>query len=73
MACCNSAHDVSDGGIAVTLAESGFASEGALLRTSRSTGKEPAETALFGERGARAVVSVLPKTSCRCARTCGTI
>jgi len=58
-----SAHDVSDGGLVVALAESGFASffaqdwrgaEGAL------TGSEPAEIALFGERGARAIVTVAP-------------
>jgi phosphoribosylformylglycinamidine synthase II len=67
-----SAHDISDGGLAVTLAESCFAS------TSRSSGvaglappvlganvhlnDDPisAELALFGERGARALVSVSP-------------
>jgi len=59
-----SAHDVSDGGIAVTLAESCFASgsrHGApqfgvkvRLRDEASS----TEYALFGERGARAIVSV---------------
>jgi phosphoribosylformylglycinamidine synthase II len=54
-----SAHDVSDGGIAVTLAESCFASEGFAAEVSLESAAagEPAEFALFGERGARAVVS----------------
>ncbi len=52
-----SAHDLSDGGLAVTLAESCFASDGLSARVSL-TSKEPDEAALFGERGARAVVSV---------------
>jgi phosphoribosylformylglycinamidine synthase II len=55
-----SAHDVSDGGLAVTLAESCFASDGLSSRVSL-TSKEPDEAALFGERGARAVVSVTPE------------
>jgi phosphoribosylformylglycinamidine (FGAM) synthase-like enzyme len=52
-----SGHDVSDGGIAVSLAESCFASAawGADVAL-RSDG--PAENALFGEGGARCVVSV---------------
>jgi phosphoribosylformylglycinamidine synthase len=48
---------VSDGGLAVTIAESCFASDGFSARVSL-TSKEPDEAALFGERGARAVVSV---------------
>ena len=52
-----SAHDVSDGGLAVTLAESCFASDGLSAKVSL-TSKGPDEAALFGERGARAVVSV---------------
>jgi len=52
-----SAHDVSDGGIAVTLAESCFASEG-LSAEAKIASNEPADAALFGERGARAVVSL---------------
>jgi phosphoribosylformylglycinamidine synthase len=52
-----SAHDVSDGGVAVTLAESCFASNGLSANVSLQS-KEPDEVALFGERGARAVVSV---------------
>jgi phosphoribosylformylglycinamidine synthase len=55
-----SAHDVSDGGLAVTLAESCFASKGLSVRASL-TSKEPDEVALFGERGARAVVSLKPE------------
>jgi phosphoribosylformylglycinamidine synthase len=52
-----SAHDVSDGGLAVTLAESCFASGGLSARVSL-TSRELDEAALFGERGARAAVSV---------------
>jgi phosphoribosylformylglycinamidine synthase II len=61
-----SAHDISDGGLAVTVAESCFASAparkpgdtlGARIRIEAS---EPAEATVFGERGARAVVSVSP-------------
>jgi len=55
-----SAHDVSDGGLAVTIAESCFASDGFSARVSL-TSKEPDEAALFGERGARAIVSVTPE------------
>ncbi len=59
-----SAHDASDGGIAVTLAESCFDSDGfsANVQLLPSAGgaadSVPAEYALFGERGARVVVSV---------------
>jgi len=76
-----SAHDVSDGGLAVTLAESCFASSANQPQTShperspRSEGSAfsslganvtlPADTAaeyaLFGERGARVLVSVSPE------------
>jgi phosphoribosylformylglycinamidine synthase len=55
-----SAHDVSDGGLAVTLAECCFASKGLSARVSLA-GNEPDEAALFGERGARAIVSVTPE------------
>jgi phosphoribosylformylglycinamidine synthase len=55
-----SAHDVSDGGVAVTLAESCFTSDGLSAEISLSS-KDPDELALFGERGARAVVSVTPE------------
>jgi phosphoribosylformylglycinamidine synthase II len=60
-----SAHDISDGGLAVTLAESCFASVGAELPSALGANVSldavvPAESVLFGERGARAVVSVSP-------------
>jgi phosphoribosylformylglycinamidine synthase subunit PurL len=61
-----SAHDASDGGIAVTLAESCFDGNGlsANVRLGESGGSAaesvPTEYALFGERGARVVVSVSP-------------
>ncbi len=51
-----SAHDVGDGGLVTTLAECCFASEGLSAQVALTSG-EPAEAALFGERGARAVVS----------------
>jgi len=53
-----SAHDVSDGGLTVTIAESCFASEGLSADVNLTPDAEPAEMALFGERGARAVVSL---------------
>jgi phosphoribosylformylglycinamidine synthase II len=53
-----SAHDVSDGGLAVTLAESCFASDGLSADVNLARDAELAEVALFGERGARAVVSL---------------
>jgi phosphoribosylformylglycinamidine synthase len=55
-----SAHDVSDGGLAVTLGESCFASDG--LGASVAVPEDAAaEYALFGERGARVLVSVSPE------------
>ncbi|HEX8871774.1 MAG TPA: AIR synthase-related protein, partial [Candidatus Acidoferrum sp.] len=54
-----SAHDLSDGGLAVALAESCFAAKG-LGAEVRLDGEANAEHALFGERGARAFVSVTP-------------
>jgi phosphoribosylformylglycinamidine synthase len=63
----SSAHDISDGGIAVTLAESCFASQsslGAEVKLDASAGLS-AEAAVFGERGARAVVSVAPSLLAR--------
>jgi phosphoribosylformylglycinamidine synthase II len=61
-----SAHDVSDGGLAVTIAESCFASEGLSADVNaRSDAGEPAEVALFGEKGARAVVSLSPASLAR--------
>jgi phosphoribosylformylglycinamidine synthase len=57
-----SAHDVSEGGLAVALAECCFAARalGATVRPPGDANGEPAESALFGERGARAVVSCDP-------------
>ncbi len=75
-----SAHDVSDGGIAVTLAESCFTSDGLAAGISLDLGDAqltenkvaaaseselPAELALFGEGGARAVVSCSPEMLAR--------
>lgn len=54
-----SAHDVSDGGVAVTIAESCFASGGFSAEV-KIASETSTEYALFGERGARAVVSVSP-------------
>jgi phosphoribosylformylglycinamidine synthase len=54
-----SAHDISDGGIAVTLAESCFTTDGLGARISLDKAASP-EFALFNERGARCVVSVSP-------------
>jgi phosphoribosylformylglycinamidine synthase subunit PurL len=53
-----SAHDISDGGIAVTLAECCFAAAGLSASVSLEGSEPPAEHTLFNERGARAVVSV---------------
>jgi phosphoribosylformylglycinamidine synthase II len=54
-----SAHDVSDGGTAVTLAESCFQAAG-LGADAELPEDASAEYSLFGERGARVVVSVSP-------------
>jgi phosphoribosylformylglycinamidine synthase II len=53
-----SAHDVSDGGLCVTLAECLFAAPAKLGAEANLDGETSAEYALFGESGARAVVSV---------------
>jgi phosphoribosylformylglycinamidine synthase subunit PurL len=81
-----SAHDVSDGGLAVTIAECCFRSDGlsANIRLgvqnsgsdllveeadrASASEEEPAEAALFGERGARAVVSLSPLSLARVNR-----
>jgi phosphoribosylformylglycinamidine (FGAM) synthase-like enzyme len=56
-----SAHDLSDGGLATALAESCFTSATPSLGAQIALeGDEPAESALFGERGARAIVSLDP-------------
>ncbi|MGO9640401.1 MAG: phosphoribosylformylglycinamidine synthase subunit PurL [Candidatus Acidiferrales bacterium] len=51
-----SAHDISDGGLAVALSECCFGGDG-LSAEVKVAGAEPAEIAWFGERGARAIVS----------------
>jgi phosphoribosylformylglycinamidine synthase len=75
-----SAHDVSDGGIAVALAECCFAasSQHSALQLGAQVNLPeescPAEYALFGERGARIVVSAAPTSLARVleiARQCG--
>jgi phosphoribosylformylglycinamidine synthase II len=53
-----SAHDISDGGLAVTLAECCFAAAALSASVSLEGSEPPAEHVLFNERGARAVVSV---------------
>ncbi len=62
-----SAHDVSDGGLAVTLAESCFGSAdlSAKIAIGVDPSPEPAEVAIFGERGARAIVSAAPDSLAR--------
>jgi phosphoribosylformylglycinamidine synthase subunit PurL len=66
-----SAHDISDGGLAVALSESCFASSAPVdaglkhssLSASVQLGDEvPTEFAVFGERGARAIVSLAPES-----------
>jgi phosphoribosylformylglycinamidine synthase len=59
-----SAHDLSDGGLAVTLAESCFASKGLSAHVALE-GAAPAEYALFGERGACALVTTAPSALAR--------
>jgi phosphoribosylformylglycinamidine synthase len=62
-----SAHDVSDGGLAVSVAEACFGRDGlsAEIAIDAASQDDFAETALFGERGARAVVSVAPASLAR--------
>jgi phosphoribosylformylglycinamidine synthase len=52
----DSAHDCSDGGIAVALAESGFA-RGIGMRVDLASHELPAEFVLFGEDASRVVIS----------------
>jgi phosphoribosylformylglycinamidine synthase subunit PurL len=59
-----SAHDVSDGGLAVTIAECCFGASGISVKV-KIEGQELVEAALFGERGARVVVSVKPASLAR--------
>jgi phosphoribosylformylglycinamidine synthase II len=56
-----SAHDISDGGLAATAAESCFATAGLGAQITIDA-PAPAEVAVFGERGARAIVSVSPSS-----------
>ena len=62
-----SAHDVSDGGLAVSVAEACFGRNGlsAQVAIDAVSPEDFAEAALFGERGARAVVSVAPASLAR--------
>jgi phosphoribosylformylglycinamidine synthase len=62
----HSAHDLSDGGLAVTLAESAFrsAAEPSTILSAKVDlqGHDGPEFALFNERGARAIVSAAPNS-----------
>jgi phosphoribosylformylglycinamidine synthase len=59
-----SAHDLSDGGFAVALAECGFASDGLSAEVALESA-HPAEFTLFGETGARAIVTARPSSLAR--------
>ncbi|MFY9528586.1 MAG: phosphoribosylformylglycinamidine synthase subunit PurL [Candidatus Acidiferrales bacterium] len=59
-----SAHDLSDGGLAVALAECCFASDGLSAQVTLAE-EDPADAILFGERGARAIVSARPDSLAR--------
>ncbi len=67
----NSAHDISNGGLAVTIAESCFAAKSRDKNSAPLSAEiafnsaEPLEAALFGERGARAIISVSPDSLAR--------
>jgi phosphoribosylformylglycinamidine synthase len=65
-----SAHDVSDGGLATTLAESCFAGDGLSAEIALED-HVPAELALFEERGARTVVSASPESLVELQRIAG--
>ena len=60
----DSAHDCSEGGLAVCLAESGFAA-GLGAAVELASGGLPAEVVLFGEDSSRVVVSCDPKNTPR--------
>ena len=60
----DSAHDLSDGGLAVAIAESAFGSEDFTARIALDS-FAPAEYALFGESGARAIVTAKPTALAR--------
>jgi phosphoribosylformylglycinamidine synthase subunit PurL len=59
-----SAHDLSDGGLAVAAAEASFTASGLTAEIAVQQ-DGPAEHALFGERGARAIISVKPENLAR--------
>jgi phosphoribosylformylglycinamidine synthase subunit PurL len=61
----SSAHDVSDGGLAVTIAESCFGSAGLSAEVKLDRADAHAEAEIFGERGAQVVVSVSPASLAR--------
>jgi phosphoribosylformylglycinamidine synthase len=68
-----SAHDISDGGLATTLAESCFAANNLGAEVTLES-KLPLEQVLFGENGARCIVSVTPDKLAavlETARQCG--
>jgi phosphoribosylformylglycinamidine synthase subunit PurL len=56
-----SAHDLSDGGLAVALAESCFNTEGLSAQVDLQE-EDPVDAVLFAERGARAIVSARPES-----------
>jgi phosphoribosylformylglycinamidine synthase subunit PurL len=60
-----SAHDISDGGLAVTLAECCFASSTLGATADLDESEAAVEHVLFHERGARAIVSVKPSLLAR--------
>jgi phosphoribosylformylglycinamidine synthase subunit PurL len=71
-----SAHDISDGGLAVAVAESCFAARGGAALAASSLcvnisldSAASAEHALFNERGARAIVSIKPTLLARVLET----
>ncbi|HEV2299160.1 MAG TPA: phosphoribosylformylglycinamidine synthase subunit PurL [Candidatus Acidoferrales bacterium] len=59
-----SAHDLSDGGLAVALAECSFVSDRFSAEIAIES-EHPAEFALFGETGARAIVTARPSSLAR--------
>jgi phosphoribosylformylglycinamidine synthase len=69
----HSAHDVSDGGLAVTLAESCFAAPGGAPLGAHVAleSRAPVEWLLFGEGRARAVVSCAPEQAVRLQAVAG--
>jgi phosphoribosylformylglycinamidine synthase subunit PurL len=66
----DSAHDCSDGGLAVALAEKAFA-KGVGARVNLASGGLPAEFALFGEDASRIVVSCDPANLSRIKEVAG--